>query len=697
MSNRDRYEDVYPSDSEDDDDTDEDSDTDDEIEDVKRLKEKDEELSQKLKRAQECKSSASGRLNILENYGKSVEKDRPNEIQDCLSNYENERKKAFDAFNTSEFDITKLNEERAKLRKQQIKAKNKANKEKAKANKEKEKEKEKKRRAMASKLQAKRQVKIDRVKFWPRKVYKVVVSLDAMSEMTPGSSRRGSISSVGKSGLESAASDACQIALSISYITNWASWAPRYDLSLNTPTRSGTITYRAEFCNSTSETWKDAKVILSTSETAFQGLGEPIPTMQPWHIRLAKYALTTTETGALYSGHEQRFKASSASSTNTKSIQQPRDALFGLDGIDAEMQQLLIQQQQKGQAFPLQQQPQLRIHQSRGFVDSTHTKGLFGSSAAKPPAPSGAGFGNNISSSFGAPSYPQERDRQPQAIMAYQNPRAAPVPPAASYDEEGSVSSIADNETMIPDLPSLATQESSWAESGLTATYDIPGLRTISPSYTMRRHKIASIHLKDIHLSYLLVPKLRVAAFLKARLRNNSSIALLRGPAGLTLDGSFLGNTNIPRCSAGESFSLSLGVDPSVNVTYGKPTVRRSQSGIINKEGSGIYTRTCTVTNTKSNRAIEGLVIDQIPVSEDERLRVEILQPRGLRHENDTVRSGVGFNNAGKDDLKWGKASAIVKKAGEICWDFRIEAGKGGKFVLEYEARYPSGEMVVGV
>lgn len=229
----------------------------------------------------------------------------------------------------------------------------------------------------------------------------------------------------------------------------------------------------------------------------------------------------------------------------------------------------------------------------------------------------------------------------------------------------------------------------------LTSTYDIPGLRTVAPSFTTRRHKIASIHLKDVHLSYVLVPKLRAAAFLKARLRNTSSVALLNGPAGLTLDGSFLGNTNLLRCSAGEHFNLSLGVDPSVNVTYSKPVVKRSQTGVFTKEGSGIYTRTCTITNTKSNRAIEGTVLDQVPVSEEERLRIEVLQPAGLRSEGDAVKTGTGVGGKGME--KWGRANAVLKKGGEVAWEVKIEPGRGAKLVLEYEAKFPSSEMVVGV
>ena len=227
----------------------------------------------------------------------------------------------------------------------------------------------------------------------------------------------------------------------------------------------------------------------------------------------------------------------------------------------------------------------------------------------------------------------------------------------------------------------------------MTSTYEIPGLRTVAPSFTTRRHKIASIRLNEVHLSYVLVPKLRAAAFLKARIRNTSSVTLLNGLAGLTLDGSFLGNTNLPRCSAGKHFHLSLGVDPSVNVTYAKPVVKRSQTGLFAKEGSGVYTRTCTITNTKSNRAIEGTVLDQVPVSEEERLRVDVLQPAGLKVDGGTVKTGTGIVGKGMD--KWGRAIAVLKKGGEVAWEVKVEPGRGAKLVLEYEAKFPSSEMII--
>lgn len=99
----------------------------------------------------------------------------------------------------------------------------------------------------------------------------------------------------------------------------------------------------------------------------------------------------------------------------------------------------------------------------------------------------------------------------------------------------------------------------------------------------------------------------------------------------------------------------------------------------------------------RATATVEGLVLHQIPVSEDERLKVEILQPAGLRSEGDTAKSGTGVAIAGKAVEEWGRATAVLKKGGEVCWDLRLEPSRTVKLVLEYETRFPSTEMVVGV
>lgn len=704
VTNRDRYEDVYPSESENED-IDEESQTDDESDEIKALKQEIRNIDRTVEQVQEAKASASSRLRILELYGESVAKSHPNDINECISTYEEERKKAFAVFHESEQKLSDLKKSKQRAWKALKRLESKASKERARASREEQKQKEREKREREKEEQAKRQLKLDRIKFWPRKVYKIIVSIDSVGELTPGSSRRGSISSLGK-----VSDETSSISLSLSYITSAASWSPRYDLSLNTPSSSGTVSYRAEYSNATSEVWKDAKIVLSTSETSFYGLGEPVPQMHPWHIDLSKTAFGSAgPSSALYSPHEQNFNQSHILSTATKP-NVPRDTLFGLDTLAAPIRQMLNEQQ-------TQQIKMLNRRKGFGIGDNVNNNhaansfprasNLFGNQPNQiPQHMQQQPFGSAQTQGGGGGLFGGQ-DSTVGTQIAHRSAVPPPSPGASSLfggmtSAEGMNGAPAsgfggDADTLLPETPSLDILESSWSESGMTASYDVPGLRTIKPSFTLRRHRIASISLKDIHLSHLIVPKLRPTAFLKARIRNDSGVTLLRGPVGVTLDGSFLGNTSLPRSSPGEVFSLNVGVDPAVTVSYGKPTVRKSESGILNKEKSNVYLRTCNITNTKAARPIEGLYLDQVPVSNDERLKVEVIQPRGLRREGDSARSGTGVAPFGKEDPKWGKATAIFKKAGEICVNFKIEGGKSVKFAIEYETRHPAQDSVLSL
>ncbi|KAL8682308.1 MAG: hypothetical protein Q9224_006789 [Gallowayella concinna] len=133
---------------------------------------------------------------------------------------------------------------------------------------------------------------------------------------------------------------------------------------------------------------------------------------------------------------------------------------------------------------------------------------------------------------------------------------------------------------------------------------------------------------------------------------------------------------------------------------------------MFQKEGSAIYTRTCILTNTKNDTAIEATVADQIPISEDDKLKVEILVPKGLGKDGrQAVNAGIGQVNegtgkkgstyaeesTGSSGGRWGKATAKMKKDGVIEWDVKLNPGQGVKLELEYEAKYPSGTGIVGV
>ena len=431
--------------------------------------------------------------------------------------------------------------------------------------------------------------------------------------------------------------------------------------------------------------------------------------MSPWRLRLNKGFGFGNDNGSMYSSEEMSIRRTLHKASENPSAQR-RDVLFGHPrGQNASFPK--SSDRATALLAPAKPNPisTFPMNRSSTFappaalpVATAQGSSLFGNTAAN--APSGSGL-------FGSQAQNEATTAQGSSLFG----NTAAYAPSSG----GLFSSQAQEEaTLVPSDASLVFQESVWEETGLTTSYDLPGLRTIAPSNTARRHKITTIELKDIHLSYICIPKLRTAAFLKAHVMNSSGVTLLKGLAGLTLDGSFLGNTHLPRCSAGQTFTLSLGVDPAINVLYSRPGVKKNiSSGVFQKEDSCVYTRTITITNTKSiGGPIDLVVSDQVPISEDEKLKIDVLTPKGLKGEGDKAVTGQAVENdaasrastrgsvysvdgargvVGKDE-KWGKAVATFKKAGEVEWNVKLNPGKGVRLLLEYDTRFPSAETVIG-
>ncbi|KAH6713998.1 hypothetical protein BKA61DRAFT_575978 [Leptodontidium sp. MPI-SDFR-AT-0119] len=96
LPNREVYEDVYPSDSEDEDDSEE-EDLDAKVEEIKSINDRIKKLNVRLLDEQEKINSAANRLKICNNFGKSVEKKRPAlvDLNKLIAAYDAERKKIY--------------------------------------------------------------------------------------------------------------------------------------------------------------------------------------------------------------------------------------------------------------------------------------------------------------------------------------------------------------------------------------------------------------------------------------------------------------------------------------------------------------------------------------------------------------------------------------------------------------------------
>ncbi|KAF2019063.1 hypothetical protein BU24DRAFT_312481, partial [Aaosphaeria arxii CBS 175.79] len=686
-------------------------DSDDEDEAVRRISKELKDLNLLAEHAKESQKEANERLAIWDKYAKSADSEHvnPNDMTRLSTTYKENRSEAYDAYSTATQQLTKLRKQIKRKEYERSKAGKESMKQREREDRQKEKERLRKARQRAEKTKQARYLRQERLRYWPKKVYRVTLMLEISSLDTPNSSRRGSMDS-------------------LSYVTREAGWNPRYDVRISTIQKTATIIYRTEFLNRTSETWKDAKLSFSTSQTSYQGLSDVVPFMHAWRIKLSRYdngngGLLSTEEASKSRVHRVGFDTFN------------RSDLFGLDDafIPAWQSNRLLQVQKATKPGGLFGTSRGGVHSTSAGVglfgstnantssgggslfgntnaNATSTGGLFGSVGNDNNRPAGGlfgGFGSNNNSN----AAPQTDNNAPGAIAPLEQPRAAaafgPKPSAnnadtaLSYAEEES-GEIASEPAGSEYDESSDIEETTWEDNGLTASYDVPGTRTLAPSSLTRRHKLATLNATNIHLSHICVPKLRSAAFLRAKIRNpSSSITLLKGSAGVTLDGSFLGNMNIPRVSPNQVFDLSLGVDPAIHINYPKPSLHRSTQGLVfNKESAQVFSRSVWLNNTKS-QPVNILVLDQVPVSEDERLRILITTPRGLSKEGDEVKAGTSAKEgssgavAEKKGEAWGNAKAKLKKNGEIDWTVNLEKGQGCLLKLEYEARLPPSEKIV--
>lgn len=707
VPNTESFSDTYPSDFEASEDESDGNDSDDEIDSVKTINTRIEKTEEKIEEAIERQKSAERRLKTLDNHanGISAEQWSSEQVAEALQVYDQERKKLFEINTQAVADLKDLRKAKIQMEKECVKLGKEDAKRKAKAAKEKQKVVAKRCQKTQERRKEARRVQNERRKFWPSNVYSVVLRLEGAGIDTPGSSRRNSMDSITLSGLALEESDKKAtsppvssadrtVALSLSYVTNSAFWSPRYDLSISSLNKTTTIVYRAEFSNGTSETWKDAKLILSTSQTSYSGLDDKPPFLHGWQVKLGKSH--ETGSGGLLSAEETTgFRYQNAM------MQQANKQQYGFQQRKQQHSQPLPNNVNNPTSYS-----NTHTAQSAGgglFSAPTSTAGLFGS--APPPAPQHPRTMHQLQAAAAPSAFDAAQAPSSEGLFGSKKKRGGGGGLFGGASQSNSTwtptMDLDGLENFASDEHDVDFEESVWEDNGLTANYEIPGTRTLSPSSLARRHKIASLNATNIILSYVSVPKLRAAAFLRAKVRNPStSVTLLKGTAGVTLDGSFLGNMTLPRVSPNQVFSLPLGVDPAIHISYPKPTVHRSTQGIFNKESAHVFTRTVWLTNTKPT-PVEVLVMDQVPVSQDERLKVEIVHPKGLGKEGDAVKTGQAAKEgmsgtpAVSASTSWGKAVASMKKAGEINWTVNLEKGQACLLKLEYEAKMPSAEVIV--
>jgi len=259
----------------------------------------------------------------------------------------------------------------------------------------------------------------------------------------------------------------------------------------------------------------------------------------------------------------------------------------------------------------------------------------------------------------------------------------------------------------------MSARKTEAREGAISTSFHIDGLSNIPSDNSAHKVAIGVLDL-SAKMEWVTVPRLVTSAFLQCQITNTSTYVLLSGASNVFLDGSFVAKSTIPYVSPQDNFSCSVGVDPSVRITYppvSKKARTQATGSFLNssKQDVTLFTQRISLKNTRQSD-VKLLVRDLVPVSEEQKFRIALLEPKGLgeaktgeevklsadalcywaRKDWDTSdKSTIGPNGASKT---LHKSSQNDVPDGQIEWVVALGPGKSRELTLSWEMTAPQGE-----
>ena len=188
--------------------------------------------------------------------------------------------------------------------------------------------------------------------------------------------------------------------------------------------------------------------------------------------------------------------------------------------------------------------------------------------------------------------------------------------------------------------PVAASEVSAQIESqAFQAVYSIPGRVTVPATGEAKRVQIDETTL-DPALMVRTTPKREQKAYLYAKVAMARGTPILPGQVSLFRDSTFVGNGHLPQLAPGEEHELGFGTDDAVRVRHIVVEEKRAETGLISAAKTDTRSYKITVKNLHE-RPIAVTVLDQIPVSQNADIKVELLGKSAPTKQNVDDKRGV--------------------------------------------------------
>jgi uncharacterized protein (TIGR02231 family) len=215
-----------------------------------------------------------------------------------------------------------------------------------------------------------------------------------------------------------------------------------------------------------------------------------------------------------------------------------------------------------------------------------------------------------------------------------------------------------------------ATNVSSYTqvtETTLAAEFDIAVPYSIPSD---GKGQLVDVQNYDLPASYkhFAVPKMDNDAFLVAQVTGWEDLNMLSGNANIYFEGTYVGESFLDMKNTKDTLDLSLGRDRNV-VIERKKLKDFSKRNVIGTTKKEEFVYEISVRNTKKN-AIDISIEDQVPVSQDAQIEVEVTDTGGAEYD---------------------------KATGKLVWKINLNSAEAKKLTFKYSVKYPKNKTVSGL
>ena len=176
-------------------------------------------------------------------------------------------------------------------------------------------------------------------------------------------------------------------------------------------------------------------------------------------------------------------------------------------------------------------------------------------------------------------------------------------------------------------------------EGLLSASFTAPRRESVDGSGQARKVPLARFPLQAT-IVRTAAPRVDASAFLTAKAVNETGFPLLPGMAGVWVGEEFAGRAPVAATPPGGELELAFGADPRVEIERKVLDRRRESAGLVSKDEVIRYRARISVKN-RYPTPVAVKLLDLVPVSRDEKIKVELLDGTTPPTREDPERPGV--------------------------------------------------------